>query len=345
MLTSPDYAMNRALLPIMILFCVAIAAGLAWLTLNRRDAPPAAAPTTRSADLPPFHRIAIDGIASVALVQGDREHVEVEVPAGARGVTARVRNGTLDVSASERSRSWTWMFGTRERNRAVRVVVTYRSIDRLALSGAVKVAAGPMRADALTIDASGGSSLRIEALTAKRLEVSGSGALDARIAGTVDDENVSISGAGAYHAENLRAQRARVDVSGVGSVVVRVEQTLDASISGAGNIDYYGDPAVKESVSGIGRVRRREPDATAGASAPVSALAVRAWSAEEALRNGNGPCVSGQPRREAAAMLRRASSTAKAEGAGYRDGLRHRLRSATELARHGTPLPRPSRSV
>jgi hypothetical protein len=38
-------------------------------------------------------------------------------------------------------------------------------------------------------------------------------------------------------------------------------------------------------------------------------------------------------------MLRRASSTAEAEGVGYRDGLKHRLRSAAELARHGTPLP------
>lgn len=268
--------MNRALLPLMIVVCVAIAAGLAWLTLNRREGPQPAPATTRVVDLPPFHRVAIDGIATVTLVQGDRERVEVEVPAGGRAVTARVRDGTLDVSASERSRSWTWMFGTRERNRAVRVVVMYKSIDRLALSGAVKVVAGPMHADTLAIDASGGSSLRIEPLTAKRLDVSGSGALDARIAGTVDDENVSISGAGSYHAEDLRAQRAKVDVSGVGSVVLRVEQTLDASISGAGNVDYFGDPEVKEAVSGIGRVRHREPSAAARGAAAVSARAMQA---------------------------------------------------------------------
>ena len=271
-----DSAMNRALLPLMIVVCVVIAAGLAWLTLNRRDAPQPAPTTTRSIDLPPFHRVAIDGIASVTLVQGDRERVEVEVPGDARAVTARVKNDTLDVSASERSRSWTWMFGTRERNRAVHVVVMYKSIDRLELSGAVKVVAGAMRVDSLAIDASGGSSLRVEALAATRLDVSGSGALDARIAGTVDDENVSISGAGSYHAEDLRAQRAKVDVSGVASVVLRVEQTLDASISGAGNVDYYGNPEVKEAVSGIGRVRHREANATAGTAAPLSVPAAPA---------------------------------------------------------------------
>lgn len=262
--------MNRALLPLMILVCVAIAAGLAWLTLNRHEPPQPAPPTTRRVDLPPYRRIAVDGIANVTLVQGDREAVEIQVPSGARGVRAAVRDGTLRISASERSRSWTWMFDTHERNPAVRIVVIYKSIDGLALSGAVRVASGPMRVDELTIDASGGSSVRIEALQAKKLAVSGSGALDARIAGSVDDERVSISGAGSYHAKDLRAQHAKVDVSGVGSVVLRVEQTLDASISGAGNVDYYGDPEVKQSVSGIGRVRRREPDAAAAGSSPIS---------------------------------------------------------------------------
>src|SRR5512146_3275557 len=48
---------------------------------------------------------------------------------------------------------------------------------------------------------------------------------------------------------------------------------------------------------------------------------------------------AGALRRVAMGMLRRASSTAEAEGVGYRDGLKQRLRSAAELARHGTPLP------
>lgn len=253
--------MNRALLPMMIAVCVAIAAGLAWLTLNRHNASQPAPTVTRSMDLPPFHRVTIDGIANVTLVQGNREAVEVDVPAGSRGVRARVSDGTLAVSASERSQAWAWMFGTRDRTRATRIVVMYRSIDRLGLAGAVQVAAGTLRADVLAIDASGGSSLRIEALEAKRLDVSGSGALDAHIAGIVDDERVSISGAGSYHAAQLRAQHVKVDVSGVGNVVVRADQTLDASISGAGNVDYYGNPKVTQEVSGIGRVRRRESDA------------------------------------------------------------------------------------
>lgn len=264
----PDLTMNRALLPLMIVVCVVIAAGLAWLTLNRRSAPPPAAPIVRSIDLPPFRRIAIDGIANVTLVQGGRNAVELDVPADSRGVRAVVRGNTLEVAAHEGSRAWTWLFGTRER--APLIVVHYQSIDRLTLSGAVKVTAGALRADELTIAASGGSSLRIAALTAKRLVVAGSGALEAHIAGTVDDERVSISGAGSYHGEDLDAQSARVAVSGVGKVVLRVARQLDASISGAGSIDYYGNPEVKQSISGVGRIRRR--DAEAAGEAPFEPL-------------------------------------------------------------------------
>jgi hypothetical protein len=35
-----------------------------------------------------------------------------------------------------------------------------------------------------------------------------------------------------------------------------VEDTLDASISGAGSIDYYGDPNVNERISGVGSVSK-----------------------------------------------------------------------------------------
>lgn len=249
--------MNRALLPIMIVVCVVIAASLAWLTLSRREAPRPEPRIVRNAALPPFHRIEVEGIAIVTLVQDGSEGVDFDVPGNARGIRAEVRDGTLRIFAPESARWWTSLFGHGTPRSEARVVVRYKAIDHLDLSGAVRVSARAMRAGDLAIDASGGSSLRIEALDAKRLEVSGSGALDARLAGEVESERVSISGAGSYHAEQLRARQVKVEVSGVGKVVVRAEDTLDASISGAGTIDYYGDPKVTQAVSGVGSVRHR----------------------------------------------------------------------------------------
>ena len=55
-----------------------------------------------------------------------------------------------------------------------------------------------------------------------------------------------------------------MDVSGAGKIVVNARKTLTARISGAGVVEYLGDPVVKESISGIGRVKRRESAEVAG---------------------------------------------------------------------------------
>ena len=47
-------------------------------------------------------------------------------------------------------------------------------------------------------------------------------------------------------------------MSGAGRVVVNAAKTLDVEISGAGTVDYLGNPEVTKKVSGAGRVKRRE---------------------------------------------------------------------------------------
>ncbi len=39
------------------------------------------------------------------------------------------------------------------------------------------------------------------------------------------------------------------------SATVWVDKELDASISGAGSVNYYGDPSVQEQISGAGDVK------------------------------------------------------------------------------------------
>jgi len=50
---------------------------------------------------------------------------------------------------------------------------------------------------------------------------------------------------------------ARVGISGTGSAHVRVSEQLDARVSGVGSIVYSGNPSVRKSVSGVGRISQR----------------------------------------------------------------------------------------
>lgn len=265
--------MPRTSLAWLILAAVLVSALLAWWTLARNIGGEAAY-RLEHRELAPFHAIEIGGVAAVTLLQSGDEAIDVKAAGRRARVDVHVADGRLIIRAHDRRRWWSGLFG--RRNAPVpQITVRFRAIDVVALTGGVSIDAAKLTASSLRIVASGGSKLAIDGLEATSLHVIGSGALEARLAGRVDNEDVRISGAGAYRAENLRATDATVSVSGVGSVLLHAERTLHASISGAGVIEYVGDPAVTEHVSGIGRVRRRAPDAASGvktATAPCARM-------------------------------------------------------------------------
>ena len=281
-LTSPfAHPMSRLTLPLLILGAVILSALLAWWALSRGFGSEPVERSPQRAALPPFHRIEIGGGADVTLLQADAESIEADGGPHLR-ITASVADGRLRIRAEDRRRWWNRIFGARVSG-TPRITLRFRTLDAVDLSGNVKLRAAKLEVPSLRIDASGGSTLAIDDLRAASLRVSGSGALDARIAGRVGQEVVSISGAGSYHADKLFSDDATVSVSGVGDVVVHAAKTLRANISGAGNIEYVGDPQVTEHVSGIGRVKRRGPAQTAGMQ---TAQCGGPWS----LKN-SGPCV------------------------------------------------------
>ena len=250
--------MPRHLLPLMVLAAVVVALVLTWMVLGGRGAGSASENAIAEQDVSPFRRIDVSGAAEVILQRGPTEHVSVDAPARGMRVVAQVDGDTLDISSRDRRRWWSTLFGPGSGSRTPRITITYRNLDSVELSGAVRLIATALETPELRLEANGGSTLRIEGLKTRSLRVEGSGALKAEIAGETTEQRVSISGAGRYDASGLASTHASVDVSGVGKVVVRVDKTLDASISGAGTIEYLGSPTVRERVSGVGRVKRRE---------------------------------------------------------------------------------------
>ena len=64
---------------------------------------------------------------------------------------------------------------------------------------------------------------------------------------------------GTYLGDYLTSRRATVQVSGTGVAVVRVSEFLDAQVSGAGQIEFFGRPVVRDAVSGTGAIIWRGP--------------------------------------------------------------------------------------
>ncbi len=256
--------MRRYSLPLVILAAIAIALVLTWLALGgvgRRDRDEIAVETRT---LAPFKRIQLSGSTTVNLVQDTNG--PLVIGAASRNVprvTAKVQDDTLIVFASDNFRWWRSIFG-RGSGSAPQLTIHFKDLDAIEVAGGVRIAARDVHVPSLHIDGSGGTSLSIDDLRASTLRVTGAGALKAVLAGEVTDQSISVSGAGDYQAAKLVSDNAVVDVSGAGKIVVNARKTLTARISGAGVVEYLGDPVVKESISGIGRVKRRESAEVAG---------------------------------------------------------------------------------
>ncbi len=67
----------------------------------------------------------------------------------------------------------------------------------------------------------------------------------------------TLAAPGSAHCYDLLSENARVDITGAGSAEVYASVKLDAQVSGAGSVNYKGNPTnVKQEVSGAGSVSR-----------------------------------------------------------------------------------------
>ena len=77
------------------------------------------------------------------------------------------------------------------------------------------------------------------------------------LSGEAEEATIHISGAGDIEAAGLVCGTLDAKISGAGDMTVSVLDALDAKISGVGSIAYYGSPTVTQSVSGLGTVTQQ----------------------------------------------------------------------------------------
>ena len=180
-------------------------------------------------DVPAFSAVNISGAYDVEIVVQKAQSLEIEgddnlLPL----IRTQVKNGVLSIN-NEKS------FSTRK---ALRLIISVPALDAITTSGASEFTVTNVKSDEFNIEASGAGSLHISGET-KALEV-------------------GMSGAVSLDAKDLKAQKVSVTSSGAASADVYASEELRASVSGAGNVDYYGDPkSVTEDASGAGSISKK----------------------------------------------------------------------------------------
>ncbi len=141
-------------------------------------------------------------------------------------------------------------------NYKVTYYLTFVSLEKLSLSGKCNLKCDSIKSDSLKVNVSGFGDLDFGRIEANDLKVNISGRGEFKGEGRVEKQDISISGSGEYQAPDLDSQSAKVVISGQGNATLRVAENLDITISGFGQVNYYGRPKLRQVISGMGKSQR-----------------------------------------------------------------------------------------
>jgi hypothetical protein len=226
--------------------------------------------------VPSFTAISVSSAIDLYLTQSNKNEVAVSATNDEirDHIITEVVGGTLIIRLGDKG---TWMSWRKWGNYKTKAYVSIKDIDALTASGAsnvhlvntiespkmrIKLSGasdfkGNIKAGVLMYQLTGASDYKGE-VTANSIDIDGSGASSIELTGRVDDLAVEVSGASDAKLFNLTAKGAILRASGASNIGVTVTEMLRANSTGASDINYKGNPNVKESnTSGASSIRRR----------------------------------------------------------------------------------------
>jgi len=226
--------------------------------------------------VPSFNAISVSSAIDLYLTQSNTNEVAVSASEEEirDHIITEVVGGTLIIRLGDHG---TWFSWKKWGNYKTKAYVSIKDIDALTATGASNVHLvntiespkirikltgasdfhGDIKAGTLDYTLSGASDYKGQ-VTASNIIIDGSGASNIELGGTVDDLSLEVSGASDAKLYGLTTKGAVVHASGASHAKVNVSEILKAEANGASNIDYKGNPNVKESnTSGASSIKHR----------------------------------------------------------------------------------------
>ena len=81
-----------------------------------------------------------------------------------------------------------------------------------------------------------------------------------KVKGKATNTFINSDGVGNIDCSEFKSENAKLICRGTGNLSVYAQKSLDISLTGIGNVDYYGNPAdVKTNINGMGKARNMNP--------------------------------------------------------------------------------------
>ncbi|WBU89594.1 head GIN domain-containing protein [Cellulophaga omnivescoria] len=207
---------------------------------------------TDSRNVGDYEAISVSGFFDVELIEGTEGKITLKGDENILNhIKTEVKNGKLVIKAEK------GMNLSPSRNSKLLVTVPVEHINEATLSGSGDIVGKTTIVSntfETSISGSGDINLKVKA---KELKATMSGSGDINLSGSATDFTVRVSGSGDISAYDLEADYVKALVSGSADIKVTAKETIDARVSGSGDIKYRGNPKKIESkTSGSGGVSK-----------------------------------------------------------------------------------------
>jgi hypothetical protein len=137
----------------------------------------------------------------------------------------------------------------------VDVTIYSPTLTKIENDGVASIEITSLKGDKLEVENSGVGTMYLSGLNIGTIEADCSGVGNIELGGKANKACLDCSGVGSIRAENLEATTVVGDVSGVGGIRCHPVETLHATVSGVGSLQYSGEPQNKRlNRTGVGSI-------------------------------------------------------------------------------------------
>jgi len=204
-------------------------------------------------DVKNFDGVIAGGPISVIITLGNKEGLRFEGDEEAIStLVGEVKGNKLTIRPKASWTSWAKKY----ENKKITAYVNAKTLTSITMSGDGSITvSGTITAAEFTTTLSGSGSIKA---TVEADKVTGvmSGSGNVNLSGKAGKASVTLSGSGNYGGKSFTADEVSVRISGSGSVNVKTDGSIKATILGSGHVYYTGNPDIEKSGIGSGSVSK-----------------------------------------------------------------------------------------
>jgi len=203
--------------------------------------------TTRTFSISDFKEIHLEGGFKVILQQANKPGLRIKADEDDFDyIDVDVHGQVLDI-------------GIRDKHFTLNQIILYisfRELEKLHIEGGAKLETlGYIELKDFFLHVEGGAKIKMS-VKAENFKVVGEGGVSLNLEGIGKSLDAVASGASYINAEELKCERVKIRIEGVGAGYVYATGYLDATIEGVGKIAYKGDPEIHKNIGGLGFISK-----------------------------------------------------------------------------------------